>query len=130
MKVLSQLGAKAITVDPRVYEVLWTLSAAAAINLLTGTADASSHKAPRISMGLLLLVLGIFLFLIGQYAREVREYALRLQVEARRGRLRDHIGTAIKAPGYSDLAISSGRWLLLAILDFILLMIVWLTMVL
>jgi hypothetical protein len=128
--MLKRFGTKAVAVDPRIYEGLWVLLAAAAINILTGTVDASSNLLPRLSTGILLLLLGIFLFLISQCAREVREYALQLQVEARRGRLREHILAAIDAPGYSSLPIATGRWLALAILDCVALLTVWLIIVL
>lgn len=128
--MLKRFGTKAVAVDPRIYEVLWVLLAAAAINILTGAVDASSNLISRLFTGILLLLLGIFLFLISQCAREVHEYAVRLQVEARRGRLREHILMAIDAPGYSGLAIAAGRWLALAILDCIALLTVWLIMVL
>jgi len=106
----ARIAMALVMLDPRAHEVLWVLLASAGINIITGVLDARPVSARRVILGSIVVVVGVLVFLAGQCAKEVRDRALRLQVESRRGILQEHIREAITEPGYSDLAIASIRW--------------------
>lgn len=114
--MIKRLSALIIAIEPRVYEVFWVLLAAAGVNIITGALETDSSTANRLVTGGLLVLIGIFVFLAGQSAGEVRARAVRIQTSERRGRLQSHIRTAIEEPGYSSLARASTRWIGMAVL--------------
>lgn len=118
-----RLASIIVGVDPHMYEVLWVLLAAAGVNVLTGVIDADSERVRRICLSVLVLAIGIFLHLAGSHAKEVRERAVRRQIDARRGTLREHVDAAIGEPGYGDKALLSAQWLAIAVLSGVILVV-------
>jgi hypothetical protein len=111
----TRIAVALVLLDPRAHEVLWVLLAAAGINIMTGALDAGPMRTRRVILGSIVVVVAVLVFLAGQCAKEVRDRAFRLQVEARHGALQEHIRAAIKEPGYSDSAVALIRWVAAAL---------------
>ena len=118
----------AITINPKIYEVLWVLLSATGINIITGAIDSNEDAIKfHINLGIPLILSGVAVFMISLHATEIYARAQKLYLESKSGFLQDHIMSVMIGYGYKRRVLAIFFCMIASVLSIASSILIWAT---